>query len=122
MLAALLGNIPVVSQYGTPAPVRSSSSWNPKWSEQYGPDARRLATERKSVERAVSDLKNADYVPTAIIEAKDIVHSRSLVDELTARQSDTDETLVYVLEAWLFFIEWRNRDDEAIATTILMMD
>lgn len=122
MLGALLLNIPVLSQYGTAKPVPASSSWNPKWSEMYGPDARRLRKSKKAVKKAVEELRIADYVPAELQQAKDLVHTRSLVDELDNYQPDTQEIILFVLEAWLFYVSWRKKDDEALAMALLMLD
>jgi len=119
MLGALLLNIPTNTPVGPPTPpAATSTSWNPDWSRQYGPEARRLKDDQAAVEQAVEELRLADYVPPELMKAKEIVHTRSLVDELNAYQPDE---VIYVLEAWLMYVAWRKSDDEAIAITLLMM-
>lgn len=122
MLAALLGNIPVLSQYGTPKPVATSTSWNPRWSEMYGPDAQRLKEDKKAVKRAIEEIRLADFVPAEFEGVKEFVHSRSLVDELDNYKPDTEKLIIMVMEAWLFYNTWRKKDDEAIAISLLMID
>lgn len=126
MLAALLANIdtpsvvPPIYSSGPNHGARTSAStsWNPDWSKQYGPEARRLRGDPAAVERAVEELRLADFVPPELMEAKELVHSRSLVDELNAYQPGE---MVLVLESWLAFVAWRKSDDEAIAIAMLMM-
>jgi hypothetical protein len=127
MLAALLLNIPQFSQHGpdrgyTSKRVASSTTWNPRWSEMYGPDAERFKKDKAKIAEAVREFKEAEYVPPALEAAKEVVHARSLVDELDAYKPDTEEYILFVLQAYFVFLAWRNRDDEAIATAILMMD
>ena len=122
MLAALLLNIPQFSQHGEAKPRATSTSWNPRWSEMYGPDAQRLKNDKKAVKRAIEEIRLADFVPAEFEGVKEFVHSRSLVDELENYKPDTEAAFVYVLEAWLSFCAWRKSDDEAIAVALLMMD
>lgn len=122
MLAALLLNIPNFSQHGPSAPKAYSTSWNPKWSEMYGPDAQRKRTEKETVKKAVAALKEAEYVPEALQEIKEIVHSRSLVDELNDWQPDTDFYVVYLLEAYFFYLYWRKRMNKQAAMAIVIME
>lgn len=129
MLGALLLNIPQFNQHGsgrgyvTPtARVAPGTSWNPRWSEMYGPDAERAKRDKEVIAKAVETLREAEHVPPALERAKEIVHTRSLAAELEVSRPDTQFVIVDVLIAYFAFLAWRNRDDEAIATAILMVD
>lgn len=123
MLGALLLNIPQFSQHGSGRGyVSAGTSWNPRWSEVYGPDAERAKLDKKIIARAMKTLREADHVPPALERAKEIVHTRSLAAELEAVRPDTQYLIVEVLIAYFVFLAWRSRDDEAIATAILMVD
>ena len=37
-------------------------------------------------------------------------------------QKKLETSLVFVIEAWLVFLDWRKRDDEAIAMALFMVD
>lgn len=123
MLAALLCNQPDLSQHGT-AQVRkpAATSWNPNWAKQYGPEARDAKEDKEAVKEAIEAFKAAEYVPPQLEEIKEIVHKRSLVDELNDYKPDTDYYLVYLMEAYFYFCDWRKKDDEAIAIALLMME
>lgn len=125
MLGALLLNIP---QEVVPPPITSSgplrgygTTWNKDWSKKYGPEAQEAKLDKEKILEAVEAIQEAEYVPPQMQEIKEIVHKRSLVDELEAYQPDTDLYIIYVLEAYLYFCDWRKKDDEDIATILLLM-
>lgn len=123
MLGALLLNIPQFSQHGSGRGyVSAGTSWNPRWSEMYGPDAERAKKDKEIIARAVETLREAEHVPPALERAKEIVHTRSLARELEVPTPETQGLIVEVLIAYFVFLAWRNRDDEAIATAILMVE
>lgn len=121
MLAALLCNPHRGGQYKTTQRA-TSSIWNPEWSIKYGPDAERYKEDEDKILEAIEAIKSAEYVPPELEEIKKVLHKRSLVDELNDYKPDTDYYLVYLLEAYFYFLEWRKKDDEAIAMALLMME
>lgn len=125
MLGALLLNIPKPTSSGPERGYATRTShgtgWNKDWSKDYGPEAQEAKLDKKKILEAVEAIQEAEYVPPQMQEIKGIVHKRSLVDELEAYQPDTDLYIVYVLEAYLYFCDWRKKDDEDIATILLLM-
>lgn len=126
MLAALLTNLPEPVTASGPdrgytRQAASSTSWNPEWSKKYGPDAEKAKSDVEKIKEVVKEFKEVEYVPPEISYIKEMVHSRSLVDELNDFESDTNERIVLMLKAYFYFCDWRKKDEEDMATILLLM-
>ncbi len=123
MLGALLLNLP--TEITSSGPARSyGTSWNPRWSEMYGPDAEAAAQEPEAVEAAIEEIAEAEFVPEAIQPVKEYVHRerKRLSERLNDYQPEPDPTLVYVIEAHLYFLDWKRKRNNQAAMAIALID
>ena len=85
--------------------------------------AEKAVKDTEQVKKAVKVLFKTEYVPPEIEEAKDIVHTRSLVDELTVEghRADTDYILIYVMQCYIYYCDWQRQDEEDVAVLLLCL-
>ena len=121
MLAAILCNLP--QPIHTSGPLRgfgvASTSWNPKWSETYGPDYQRAKEAKpEEVKQAVKALSIVKDLPEEIRPL--ITEAQEIIEDNTSQKITDDEfNRIVVMRAYYEYKIWQRRRNN-IALLLLM--
>lgn len=83
-------------------------------------EARKLVKYKEKVESYISVIVAADRVPEEIQRLKNVVTDGSLVDKLKDQHCDPDVTLLFIVQCYLYYCEWKQQnEDDAILLLLL---
>jgi len=88
---------------------------------EYKKEARKLVKDKKKVKSYISVIAVADYVPEEIQQLKDMTIDGSLASKLEDQYCDTDVMLLFTVQCYLFYCEWKQKNDDEEAIWILLL-
>lgn len=83
-------------------------------------EARKLVKDKEKVKSYISVIAAADRVPEEMQRLKDVVTGGGLVDRLKDQYCDPDVTLLFIVQCYLYYCEWKQQnEDDAILLLLL---